>query len=334
MKRIISLLVAFVIVFALAVCASASPEKVVELSVFSGGISKTTPTGIAVQAMIAEVEEKSGGSIKIKDFYDTELGDSKTMIQSLVQGTIDMGITGCSYYAGIVPQIQVFELPFLFENIAQARTAVDGPARDIIFEKLAERGIIGLSFWENGMRNLTNNVRPIKTLADLQGIKIRTLPAKIQIEAWKALGALPTPIDAAELYTALHAGTVSAQENPYVVIRDQKFYEVQPYITETGHVYTPFLFSMSKISADKLTPEQLQIVKDAAVHAQKVQRDSNDTVVAQAKEFMRDQGVQIIEGIDLTEWRERAAPVYSIYTDQNGMELLDIVCNSNKQAGL
>lgn len=327
MKRLISLSLALVMFFALAVCASASPQKVVELCVFSGGISKNTPTGTAVKAMIAEVEEKSGGSIIIKDFYDTELGDSKTMIQSLVQGTIDMGITGCSYYAGVVPQIQVFELPFLFEDVAQARAAVDGPARDIIFEKLAAQGIIGLSFWENGMRNLSNNVRPIKTLADLKGIKIRTLPAKIQIEAWKALGALPTPIDAAELYTALHAGTVSAQENPYVVIRDQKFYEVQPYITETRHVYTPFLFSMSKISADKLTPEQLQIIKDAAVNAQKIQRDTNDTVVIAAKEFMADQGVQIIEEIDLTEWRERVAPVYSVFTDANGTELLDIVRN-------
>lgn len=328
MKRVISLSLAVVMFFALSVCALASPQKVVELCVFSGGISKATPTGTAVQAMIAEVEEKSGGSIKIKDFYDTELGDSKTMIQSLVQGTIDMGITGCSYYAGVVPQIQVFELPFLFEDVAQARAAVDGPARDIIFEKLAAQGIIGLSFWENGMRNLSNNVRPINSLADLKGIKIRTLPAKIQIEAWKALGALPTPIDAAELYTALHAGTVSAQENPYVVIRDQKFYEVQPYITETRHVYTPFLFSMSKISADKLTPEQLQIIKDAAVNAQKIQRDANDTVTVAAKEFMREQGVQIIENIDLTEWRERVVPVYSIFTDANGTELLEIVRNS------
>ena len=328
MKRVISLSLAVVMFFALSVCALASPQKVVELCVFSGGISKATPTGTAVQAMIAEVEEKSGGSIKIKDFYDTELGDSKTMIQSLVQGTIDMGITGCSYYAGVVPQIQVFELPFLFEDVAQARAAVDGPARDIIFEKLAAQGIIGLSFWENGMRNLSNNVRPINSLADLKGIKIRTLPAKIQIEAWKALGALPTPIDAAELYTALHAGTVSAQENPYVVIRDQKFYEVQPYISETRHVYTPFLFSMSKISADKLTPEQLQIIKDAAVNAQKIQRDANDTVTVAAKEFMREQGVQIIENIDLTEWRERVVPVYSIFTDANGTELLEIVRNS------
>ena len=328
MKRIISLPLALAMFFALAMGAYASPEKVVEFSIFSGGISKATPTGTAVKAMIAEIEEKSGGSIKIKDFYETELGDSKTLIQSLVQGTIDMGVTGCSYYSGVVPQVQVFELPFLFENVAQARAAVNGPARDILFEKFAAQGIIGLSFWENGMRNLSNNVRPIKTLDDLRGLKIRTLPAKIQIEAWKALGALPTPIDAAELYTALNAGTVAGQENPYTVIRDLKFYEVQPYITETRHVYTPFFVSMSKASADKLTPEQLQIVKDAAVHAQKIQWDANDVVEAEAKQFMIGKGVQIVEGIDLTEWRERVVPVYSIFTDANGTELLDIVRSS------
>ena len=328
MKRIIYLPLVAVMFFALVVCAYASPQKVVELSIFSGGISKTTPTGTAIQAMIAEVEEKSGGSIKIKDFYDTELGDSKTLIQSLVQGTIDMGVTGCSYYAGLVPQVQVFELPFWFENVAQARAAVNGPAREIIFEKFAARGIIGLSFWENGMRNLTNNVRPVKSLADLRGMKIRTLPAKIQIEAWKALGALPTPIDAAELYTALSVGTVSGQENPYTVIRDQKFYEVQPFVTETRHVYTPFFVSLSKLSAEKLTPEQLQIVKDAAMHAQQIQRDTNDTVNAEAKQFMISKGIQIVEDIDLTEWRERVIPVYAIFTDENGTELLDMVRNS------
>ena len=328
MKRIIFLPLALAMFFALAMGAYASPEKVVEFSIFSGGISKATPTGTAVKAMIAEIEEKSGGSIKIKDFYETELGDSKTLIQSLIQGSIDMGITGCSYYAGVVPEVQVFELPFLFENLAQARAAVNGPARDILFEKFAAKGIIGLSFWENGMRNLTNNVRPIKNLADLRGIKIRTLPAKIQIEAWKALGALPTPIDAAELYTALQAGTVSGQENPYILIRDQKFYEVQPYLTETRHVYTPFFFSMSKVSADKLTPEQLQIIKDAAVHAQQIQRETNDAVEAEAKQFMIDHGIQIVEGIDLAEWRERVIPVYSIFTDANGTEILDIVQSS------
>ena len=349
MKRIIFLALAWVMLFAFAGCDSSStepakdaatepakdaaaepakeaaPQKVIEFSIFAGGISSKTPTGIAIKAMIAEVEEKTNGAVKIKDFYDTELGDSKTMVQSLVQGTIDFGVTGCSYYSGLVPQVQVFELPFLFENIGQARAAVDGPAKDFLFEKFAAQGIIGLSFWENGMRQLTNNVHPINNLADLQGIKIRTLPSKIQIEAWKALGALPTPIDAAELYTALHVNTVSAQENPYVVTYDQKFFEVQPYLTETNHVYTPFFVSMSKVSADRLTPEQLQIIKDAAVHAQKIQREATDTAKDTAKQKMIEHGIKIVEQIDLTEFRERVKPVYTMFTDENGTEILDIV---------
>ncbi len=348
MKRTIFLAFAFIMLFALPGCDSSStnsseqaapqsseqaaPQKAVELSIFAGGISSKTPTGIAMKAMIAEIEKKSGGSIKVKDFYDTELGDSKSMIQSLVQGTIDMGVTGCSYYSGLVPQVQVFELPFLFENVTQAREAVNGPARDFLFKKFADQGIIGLSFWENGMRELTNNVHPINNLSDLQGIKIRTLPSKIQIKAWEALGALPTPIDAAELYTSLHLNTVSAQENPYVVIYDQKFYEVQPYLTETNHVYTPFFVSLSKVTADKLTPEQLQIIKDAAVNAQKIQREATDTARDAAKQKMLEYGIKIVEKIDLTEFRERVKPVYATFTDENGTEVLDLVRGGIKQA--
>lgn len=134
----------------------------------------------------------------------------------------------------------MFQLPYLFENLDEARAATSGPAADAINEKFAEVGIIGLSFWENGFRELTNNVRPITTPDDLQGIKLRTLSADVQVAMWEALGALPTPIDASEMYTALQQGTVQGQENPLHEIVARKLYEVQPYVTLTDHVYTPF----------------------------------------------------------------------------------------------
>ncbi len=337
MKRIFTWFVAgLMAISTLAACAkgnSTSPGapssgtkgSTLDISIFAGGIPKLSPTGIGIDAMIAEIDEKSGGSIHATAYYDTELGDAKSMVQGMLEGTIDIGVSGDSYYAGIVPKIQVFELPFLFETVEQARAAVDGPAQEVIFKELEEQGIIGLAFWENGMRQLTNNVKPIHSLADLQGIKLRTLPAAIQVEAWKTLGALPTSIDIAELYTALQVGTVSGQENPFAEIEYKKFYEVQPYLTVTNHVYTPFLMGLSKRTADKMTPEQLEIVKNAALTGQKVQRAAAEEAQITAKENMLEYGMEMVEDADLAEFREVAMSVYPMFTETNGQEILDIV---------
>ena len=303
-------------------------SKPVKVSVFAGSLPKNTPTGAGVEFFVNELNEKSGGSIQATAFYDTELGDATSMIQGLQQGTVDIGVCGDAYYSGLVPEIQVFELSFMFENIEAARDAVNGPAKDVIFEQLAAKNIVGLSFWEGGMRQLSNNVRPVKTPADLKGIPMRTLPATVQVEAWKALGALPTSIDSSELYSALELGTVSAQENPLSEIEFRKFYEVQDYVSLTNHVYTPFLLSMSKITWDKMTAEQQQIVMDAAVAAQEVQRAAASEADANAKQVLLDNGVQIEEAPEVAAFRELTAPVYSIFTEQcpdHGQELIDLI---------
>lgn len=335
MKKLIALTGALALTLSLAACGSggkgAAPSGgssapasggVVKMSVFAGSIPKNTPTGVGMEFFVNELNEKSGGSIEAAAYYDTELGDATSMIQGLQQGTVDIGVSGNSYYSGLVPEIQVYELPFLFSGIEEARAAVDGPTKDAIFQKLEEKGIIGLCFWENGMRQLSNNVRPVKTPADLNGIKMRTLPATVQVEAWKALGALPASIDASELYTALQVGTVSAQENPLAEIEFRKFYEVQKYITMTNHVYTPFCLSMSKITADKLTPEQLQIVKDAAAAAQKVQREAAEKADQEAKQKLLDAGIAFEENPEIDKFQELTAPVYSIFTEKCGDSLL------------
>jgi tripartite ATP-independent transporter DctP family solute receptor len=302
----------------------------VKLSVFAGSIPQNSPTGQALGYMVELINKNSGGSLEAQAFYDTELGDATSMIQGLQQGTIDIGVSGDSYYSGLVPEIQVYELPFLFSSVEQARKTVDGSTKDGIFKKLEEKGIIGLCFWENGMRQLSNNVRPVKTPEDLKGIKMRTLPATVQVEAWKALGALPTSIDASELYTALQVGTVSAQENPLAEIEFRKFYEVQKYVTLTNHVYTPFLMSISKRTADKLSPEQFKIVKDAAAAGQARERELASQANGAAKQLLLDKGVIIEENPDIEKFKALTAPVYAVFTSANGDSLLNAVQASLK----
>jgi tripartite ATP-independent transporter DctP family solute receptor len=324
------------VVFVTLLCASLmtfaadAQTNPIKLSVFSGSIPKNSPTGEALGYMVELINKNAGGSLLAEAFYDTELGDATSMVQGLQQGTIDIGISGDSYYSGLVPEIQVYELPFLFSSVEKARKTVDGPTKEVIFKKLEGKGIIGLCFWENGMRQLSNNVRPVKTPADLKGIKMRTLPAKVQVEAWKALGALPTSIDAAELYTALQVGTVSAQENPLAEIEFRKFYEVQKYITLSNHVYTPFLLSLSKKTADKLNPDQLKVVKEAALAGQARERELATKANAAAKQLLLDKGIIFEENPDIDKFRKLTAPVYTVFTSANGDELLKAIQNSLK----
>lgn len=304
----------------------------VSLSLFAGSIPENMPTGGALQFMADYLNANSNGTIEATAFFDTALGDATSMVQGLQQGTVDIGVSGTSYFTGLVPEITVFELPFLFSSTDEARVAIEGPAKDAIFEKLEGVGMVGLSIWENGFRELTNNVRPVKTPDDMQGIKMRVLPNEIQVATWEAMGALPATIDAGELYTALQQGTVDAQDNPLHEIVARRFYEVQPYITMTDAVYTPFLMAMSKMSWDKLSESQQALVVEAAALAKEEELRLTDEAQANALQTVLDYGCEVEQEPDKDAFREKALPTWSLFTDQYGTELLDMVQASIEEA--
>ncbi|WP_243008897.1 DctP family TRAP transporter solute-binding subunit [Clostridium sp. AM58-1XD] len=297
----------------------------VKISLFAGSIPENTPTGGALKVMADYINDNSNGTITATAFYDTALGDATSMVQGLQQGTVDIGVSGTAYFSGLVPEVEVFQLPFLFSDLESARAAINGPAKDAIFEKLSGAGLVGLSFWENGFRELSNNVKPIKTPDDMKGIKMRTLPAEIQVETWKAMGALPATIDASELYTALQQGTVSAQDNPLHEIASRKFYEVQPYITMTDAVYTPFLMAMSETTWNKLSDSQKDLIMKAAEVGQEEQLKLTDEAQAAAKQTLIDGGCTIEEEPDKEAFKEKAMPTWSLFTDKYGTELVDMI---------
>lgn len=304
----------------------------VSLSLFAGSIPENMPTGGALQFMADYLNANSNGTIEATAFFDTALGDATSMVQGLQQGTVDIGVSGTSYFTGLVPEITVFELPFLFSSVDEARVAIEGPAKDAIFEKLSGVGLVGLSIWENGFRELTNNVRPVTTPDDMQGIKMRVLPNEIQVATWEAMGALPATIDAGELYTALQQGTVDAQDNPLHEIVARRFYEVQPYITMTDAVYTPFLMAMSQMSWGKLSESQQALVMEAAALAKEKELELTDAAQANALQEVLDYGCEVVEDPDKEAFREKALPTWSLFTDQYGTELLDMVQASIDEA--
>jgi tripartite ATP-independent transporter DctP family solute receptor len=193
------------------------------------------------------ISKKSNGKIIIKNYHSSQLGDQKTLIEGLVYGTIDMALVGTAALGQFQPQISLFDLPFLFEDLDHAYKSLDTVGMDL-GKPLEAKGIKLLGYMENGVRHMTNNVRPIKSPADVKGLKIRVQTNKIHVAMIKAMGGSPTPMSLGELYTAMQQGAVDGQENPAAHIFTQRYYEVNKYASRTAHCYAPepVLISMVK----------------------------------------------------------------------------------------
>lgn len=300
----------------------------ISISLFAGSLAENTTAGEAIKRMAAYINVNSNGTIDADPFYDTQLGDATSMVQGLQQDTINIGVAGTSYFSGLVPEVDVFQLPYLFSDLEDARAATetDAPAVQAIFEKLETEGnIVGLAFFENGFRELTNNVRPVETPEDMEGIRMRTLSSNVQIEFWESMGALATSIDASELYTALQQGTVNAQDNPLHEIVSRRFYEVQPYITLNDSVYTPLLLGMSKATWDRMSESQQELIREATDWARDQQIELTDEAQAEALQTIKDFGCEVVEEPDRDAFREYGEATWSLFTDEYGTELVDMI---------
>ncbi|MCH3918267.1 MAG: DctP family TRAP transporter solute-binding subunit [Spirochaetia bacterium] len=296
----------------------AGSKKGIELSAATGGMSANSPAGRAMAKFADKVQEYSQGSVDIKVFYDTTLGNASSMINGFQQGTVDIGVCGDSYYSGLVPEIQAFELPYVFDSLKDARTAVAGKAGDYIKDKLQQKGIHPLTFWEIGFRELTNNKRPVTVPADLKGIKLRCLPASFQVKAWEAAGAIPVPMDVSELYSSLQQGVVDGQENPLSEIYNQRFYEVQKYLSLTDHVYTPMLFSISNIAWNKLDASQQDALVKAAKDAQSEVYRINDEESTILLKKIEDAGVKVEQHPDKAAFKVAMAQSLVLFKNEYG----------------
>lgn len=272
-----------------------------------------------------EVEENSGGRIKVEIYPNSQLGGDRQTIEALNLGTLEMCIPGGTVLSGFIDDFMVLDLPFLFKSREEAFKTFDGPVGDELNKQLEDIGIVNLGYGENGYRHVTNNRGPVTSPENLKGLKIRTMENPIHMAAFKAFGANPTPISFNELFTALQQKTVDAEENPIAIIYTSKLYEVQKYLSLTGHVYTQCPYLISKSFFDSL-PEDLQkVVRDAAKDTVTAQRQM---CVDQEKEYLgelKENGMIINELTDEQKqaFIDAAKPVYDDYVKQYGSQLLD-----------
>jgi TRAP-type transport system periplasmic protein len=238
-------------------------------------------------------------------------------------GALDMVITSTGPLPNFVPETQVLDLPFLFRDYDHARGVLDGELGQELLAKVDEAGFKALAWTENGFRHITNSQRPIKTPEDLAGIKIRTMENPIHLKAFEALGAAPTPMSFAELFTALQQGVVDAQENPIVVISVSNFSEVQKHLTLSGHLYSPAIILMSQDFWSGLSEEQQGWVMEAAKASVEVTRNRVTELEDTGVDQLREEGMEVVTEIDREAFEAAVQPAYEQYTSQFGDELIE-----------
>jgi len=224
---------------------------------------------------------------------------------------------------GITKEMAIWDTPFLFNNPQEADAVLDGPVGQKVMDKLQEKGLVGLVYWENGFRNLTNNKRAVAKLEDLDGIKLRVMQNNVFLESFKTLGANAVPLPFSELFSALETKAVDGQENPYNTILSSKFYEVQKYLTVTNHVYSPWIVLVSKKWWDGLSKDEQKVLMDAAKKSRDFERQDTRDEAAKALGELKAKGMQINEltPAEAARMRDKLTRVNASIAANVGMDL-------------
>jgi tripartite ATP-independent transporter DctP family solute receptor len=255
------------------------------------------------------VAEKTEGRVEIVVGESAQFGDDVEALTNMRLGTVAFSANSQGSTSGVVPEFGVLGLPFLFEELPQAWAVLDGPVGDELAEAAEAKGLVLLALWDNGIRHVSNNVRPIETPEDLAGIKLRTPPDPMTVDIFEALGASPTPLPFSELYIALQQGVVDGQENPLMNIYSSKLYEVQEYISLTAHKYEATPLFASKVVFDGFSPEDQAAIREAAAEAGQLNRQMSQDANAKLRGEMEAAGVAFNE-VDAAPFIEATKPVY------------------------
>lgn len=301
---------------------------------FGYGLAEDSPTGKATRYFSDKVKELSDGKLDVRTYGNGALGSDEQMQNALIGGSQEMTFVSTAPLAGLVKEFGVFDLPFLFDNEKVADYVLDGPEGQKLLDMLTDKGLIGLLYWENGFRNITNSSHEIKSAKDLEGIKLRVMQNQVALSVFNGLGANAIPMPFTELFTALETKTVDGQENPLSTIQTSKFYEVQPYLTISNHVYTPFVLLASKKWWDQLSDDEKNIIKTAAKDAQQYQRKISREANVEALAYLKDQGVEVSQFSteEKEAIREKLEPIVTELKGKIGTETVNAILAEAKKA--
>ena len=296
------------VAIALPCLAQGTPERTIRFGHLN---NPDHPVSFGVKRFAELLSTKSGGKMKVQEFPGSQLGNELQQQSALQGGIQQMSAPATTSLAGIVKEFGLIDFPFSVSAFAQADALLDGPLGQSLMEKLPEKGLVALGYWDLGFRNVTNSKRPITKAEDLDGIKIRVIPNPVFLETFKTFKANPIPMTFAELYGALEAKAVDGQENPYAVILSNKFFEVQKYVSATNHVYAANIILVSKKFWDQLTPAEQKWMHEAADEARGYQRQVSRDAARKAVTDLQTAGMQFneVSPAESARMRDIAKPV-------------------------
>jgi tripartite ATP-independent transporter DctP family solute receptor len=316
------------IVLALAMTGAASAAQAADYKPriirFGYGLAEDSNQGRAVKFFADDLAKRTGNKLKARGFGNASLGSDTQMQNALIGGAQEMMVGSTATLVGIVKDFGVYDLPFLFNNEKEADAVLDGPFGQKLAAKLQEKGLVGLVYWENGFRNLTNTKRPVAKMEDMQGIKLRVMQNPVYIDMFNSFGANAVPLPFSELFTALETKTVDGQENPVNTIQSSKFYEVQKYLSITKHVYSPWIVLASKKWWDGLSADEHKAIQEAAVASRDFERKDSREASVKAIDFLKEKGMQVsvVSDAELARMREKAKPAFDKFAAEGGADVI------------
>jgi len=290
---------------------------------FGYGLNEQSNQGRAVKVFAEAVEKASGGKMKVRAIGAAALGPDTQMQQALIGGAQEMMVGSTATLVGTAKEMALWDTPFLFNDAKEADAVLDGPVGKQVMDKLADKGLVGLAYWENGFRNLTNSKRPVQKLEDLDGIKLRVMQNNVYLDSFKLLGANAVPLPFSELFGALETKAVDGQENPFNTILSSKFFEVQKYLSITNHVYSPWIVMVSKKWWDGLSKDEQKVLMDAARASRDFERKDTRAEAGRALGDLKAKGMVINElsSAEAARMRDKLTRVNAGIATSVGMDL-------------
>ncbi len=280
-------------------------------------ISATSPYHLAAEHFGRLVQERTNGRIRVQVFPAGALGNERDMIEGAQLGTIDMVVTSSAAAGPFVPALRILDVPFLFRDPAHARTVLDGPIGAELLAAMPARNLIGLAWGDIGFRHMTAN-KPLRTVEDMRGLKLRAQNNPIHLAAYRALGAQPTVVGFNELYAALQTGVVDANEQPISIHVSSRFFEVQRHLTLTGHLVASALFVISPSVFNRLSAADQEILRTAAREAIPTMRNAADEQDRAGLTTLRERGMTISETFDGPGFLRALEPAYAEFGRELG----------------
>ena len=302
---------------------------------FAHVVAASTPKGKAADFFAKRVGELSGGAIKVEVYPAASLMDDDRVFAALKLGNVQMAAPSFSKFTPIVPQFQLFDLPFIFRDNAHLYAVQDGEVGQALKDMIAKKGFIALDFWDAGFKHFSSSKKPIVEPADAKGQKFRIQSSKVLEEQIKAVGGNPQVLPFSEVYPALQQGVVDATENPLSNFYNSKFYEAQSSLTLSGHGYLGYLVVMSekfwKGLPDDMKAHVTQALKEATAYEREETAKEEEHILSELKKFASEsKKLEIIElnADQKGKWAEAMKPIYPNFYNVIGQDLVEKTINT------